>query len=86
MDSGTKRTYNFPVYGTQGGGLARDVNGIFVFVTKPECPGLDVGDEVPEHWDFIPANDLARKREMAEFLADDRGESSFLDARGHWES
>lgn len=56
-----ERVYNFPVFGTQGGGLAREVKGQYFFVTKPDCPGLDVGDEVPAEWDLIPANDLARE-------------------------
>lgn len=53
--------YRFPVYATQGGGLARFVGDTPIFVTKPDCPGLDVGDEVPEEWDFVPANKLARQ-------------------------
>jgi len=51
---------DYPVYGTQGGGLAREVNGVFVFIEKPDCPGFDVGDELPEEWDVIPANVMAR--------------------------
>lgn len=64
------RVYDFPVYGTQGGGLAREVNGTFIFVTKPDCPGLDVGDEVPREWGLVAANDLARVQDeetMAEY-------------------
>ena len=60
--------YEFPVYGTQGGGLVREVNGTFIFVTKPDCPNLDVGDEMPKQWDFQPANELARRKE-SEMLA-----------------
>ena len=56
------RDYNFPVWGTQGGGLAREANGKYIFVTKPDCPGLDVGDEVPQEWDLQPANELARNQ------------------------
>ena len=55
-----EREYNFPVFGTQGGGLVREVKGQFIFVTKPDCPGLDVGDEMPAEWDYQPANKLAR--------------------------
>jgi hypothetical protein len=54
-----ERTYQYPVWGTQGGGLAREVNGTLIFVEKPNCPDLDVGDEVPKEWDTIPANHLA---------------------------
>lgn len=52
--------YNFPVWGTQGGGLVREVGGKHFFVeAPPEFPELGVGDEMPEGWDTIPANDLA---------------------------
>ena len=53
------RVYDYPVYGTQGGGLVREVNGVYVFIEKPTCPGLDVGDKMPEEWGIIPANDHA---------------------------
>ena len=56
-----RREYGYPVYGTQGGGLVREVNGIFIFIEKPNCPGLDVGDEMPSKWDIIPANNKARR-------------------------
>jgi len=61
----TDRTYSYPVWGTQGGGLVREVNGKHIFVEKPDCPGLDVGDDMPEEWGLIPANRLAQ-REMDE--------------------
>lgn len=61
------RTYRFPVWGTQGGGLVREVHGTYVFVKKPDCPGLDVGDEMPEEWGVIPANAAARREVEAEF-------------------
>ena len=50
---------NFSVWGTQGGGLVRDVNGSFIFVENPDCPGFNVGDEMPEEWGVEPANELA---------------------------
>lgn len=53
------KQYNFPVYGTQGGGLVREVNGAFIFIEKPDCPGLDVGDVMPQEWGIVAANDLA---------------------------
>ena len=60
-----EREYNFPVFGTQGGGLVREIktgNGYtYIFVEKPDCPGLDVGDTMPEQWDIIPANRQARE-------------------------
>ena len=53
------KKYNFPVFATQGGGLARVVNNIAIFIEKPDCPGLDVGDTVPDEWDLVPINELA---------------------------
>jgi hypothetical protein len=53
------KSYEFAVYGTQGGGLARRIGDTYIFVTMPDCPGLDVGDEVPKEWDLQPANQLA---------------------------
>jgi len=58
------REYDYPVWGTQGGGLVREVGKKYIFVTKPTCPGFDVGDEMPEEWGIGPANKLARE-EMA---------------------
>ena len=55
----TQRQYGYPVWGTQGGGLVRFVRDKYIFITKPDCPGLDVGDEMPEEWDVAPANELA---------------------------
>lgn len=55
------RTYKFPVWGTQGGGLVREANGMYVFVEAPtDFPELGVGDELPEQWSLAPANELAR--------------------------
>ena len=59
--------YDFPVFGTQGGGLVREVNGKYIFVEKPQCPGLDVGDEMPDEWGIAPAN-LAASQEMEDEL------------------
>ena len=57
-----ERVYNFPVYGTQGGGLVREVApNLFEFVEKPNCPGLEVGDFMPEEWSIVPANQHARE-------------------------
>jgi len=61
-----KRNYSYPVYGTQGGGLVREVGGTFIFVTKPDCPGLDVGDEMPEEWGIVAANKLAQEETIKE--------------------
>lgn len=60
------RVYQFPVYGTQGGGLVRETGGKFIFIEKPNCPGLDVGDEMPKEWDYQPANKFARQEVVKE--------------------
>jgi hypothetical protein len=61
----TTENYKFPVYGTQGGGLARRSGVTFIFVEPPEnFPDIKAGDEVDDMWDLAPANELARK-EMA---------------------
>jgi hypothetical protein len=40
-----------PIYGTQGGGkVVQHISGRFVFIEKPDCPGLEVGDFMPEEW------------------------------------
>lgn len=52
--------YPFPVFHTQGGGLARQDGDRYIFVEAPE-PGvrLGIGDEVPEEWGLAPANNAA---------------------------
>jgi len=63
--------YPFPVWATQGGGLAREVDGKLIFITNPDCPGLDVGYDVPEEWGIEPANALARmKSDDHEYMSD----------------
>lgn len=57
------RGFNYPVWGTQGGGLVRETDGMYIFVSKPDCPGLDVGDEMPEDWSIVPANRRAMLEE-----------------------
>lgn len=57
------RKYSYPVWVTQGGGLVREVKGTYIFIEKPNCPGLDVGDEMPDEWGIISANEHAL-REM----------------------
>lgn len=56
--------YPFPVYGTQGGGLARwtddnDPNASLIFVEVPEWGEFEVGDLVPREWGYVAANRLA---------------------------
>jgi hypothetical protein len=58
--------YAFPVYGTQGGGLARKDGDKFFFVEAPdEIMNLKVGDEVPHEWGIVPANEHAHNEEYA---------------------
>tara|TARA_B100000745_G_scaffold271617_1_gene199099 strand:- start:86 stop:358 length:273 start_codon:yes stop_codon:yes gene_type:complete len=55
---------NKPVakWATQGGGLAAGGKGErLIFIEAPDCPGLDVGDPVPEEWGLIPVNDAAHE-------------------------
>ncbi len=48
-------------WATQGGGVAiEDKNGNMVFIEKPDCPGLDVGDYVPKERGLIPTNNAAQ--------------------------
>ena len=61
-----QKTYNFPVFGTQGGGLVRELktnSGYkYIFVeAPPQGMGLGIGDFMPEQWDIIPANKQARE-------------------------
>ena len=55
--------YKFPVYGTQGGGLVREMAlGLCVFIEEPVGSGLKVGDTMPQEWSVVPANELARQQ------------------------
>ena len=61
-----EKQYNFPVFATQGGGLVREIKTAegtkCIFVeAPPEGMGLGVGDFMPEEWDTIPANKMARE-------------------------
>ena len=68
-----ERAYNYSVWATQGGGLVREVNGTYIFVEKSDCPGLDVGDEMPVEWGIIPANSYARNdMDRHEWSSDDQ--------------
>jgi hypothetical protein len=70
-----EKTYNFPVFGTQGGGLVREIKTTegykYIFVEKPDCPGLDVGDFMPEQWGIIAANQQALDAIDEEQFGDD---------------
>lgn len=62
-------TYNFAVYYTQGGGLARlsGQSDTYVFVEAPSPEmGLGVGDFVPREWGLAPANLLAHEEALEE--------------------
>ncbi len=57
----------FPVYGTQGGGLARYQGDDLVWHEVPEdFPQFRIGGLVPEEWGTIPANAAAYK-EMQDY-------------------
>jgi hypothetical protein len=58
---GTPDDYPYPVWGTQGGGLVRRSGNHYIFVEKPDCHGLDVGDAMPEEWAIASANNAARE-------------------------
>lgn len=58
---------SYSVWATQGGGLVRRVNDVYIFVERPDCPGLDVGDTMPTEWGILPANNQAcMEMEVAE--------------------
>ena len=66
------RNYRSPVWGTQGGGLVRQVGDTYIFVEKPDCPGLEVGDTMPSEWSVVPANAPAQAEvREADFSHDD---------------
>lgn len=53
---------NFAVFATQGGGLARESNGTFVWYEVPEkSPEFRVGDPIPAQWGTAPANSAAHE-------------------------
>lgn len=62
---------NYSIFGTQGGGKVREIEGRYVFIeAPPKRMGLDVGDECPKEWDLIPVNQAARNSmdDMMEFF------------------
>lgn len=67
-----ERTYNFPVFGTQGGGLVREIKTAegykYIFVEKPDCPGLDIGDFMPAEWGIVAANQQAVEAVEEDYL------------------
>jgi hypothetical protein len=73
-----KEKYSFPVYATQGGGLARYVGDTCIFVeAPPDCMGLSVGDPVPREWSTCAANEAARN----EMLDEEFGGREYVDTR-----
>ncbi len=58
---------NYPVYGTQGGGLVRELRHanvfFYIFIEAPQDAslGIKVGDDMPEGWDYQPVNEAARR-------------------------
>lgn len=52
--------FNFAVFGTQDGGLVREVGGKWVFVeAPPNHSDIKCGEIMPREWGIVPANDLA---------------------------
>ena len=66
-----KEGYDYPVWGTQGGGLVKKTrSGVFVFIEAPtNVANVSVGDEMPRSWGTFPANTSARNydRDQARF-------------------
>jgi hypothetical protein len=61
----TQTEYKFPVYGTQGGGLAKFVGRTLVWVEVPAAfPHFCVGTPIPDEWDYQPANEAARNADI----------------------
>ncbi len=62
--------YPFPVFHTQGGGLAKRSDPgshSHSFVQAPDSStGLGVGDLVPAEWDLVPANEIAKNERNQE--------------------
>jgi hypothetical protein len=66
------KTYDFPVYATQGGGLARRSGDTYIFEESPPPEmGLGVGDVVPREWDLIPANSAAEEEVLSYQFGDE---------------
>jgi hypothetical protein len=86
--------YNFPVYGTQGGGLVRRSGDHYVFVEVPNWGNFNIGDTMPDEWGIASANQLALSEtdpDIDPFDDDYDGdgddynrESSIPDAGSHW--
>lgn len=71
--------YDFAVWGTQGGGVVRWINGAYVFVEAPaDFPELTVGSEMPAEWGVVAANDVAMS-EMNAAADFNRGLDEFFD-------
>jgi hypothetical protein len=56
--------YEFGVWITHGGGLARQNGSNFVFIDPPKCTDFAVGDSVPQEWDLVPQNSIAHRVSM----------------------
>lgn len=52
-------SYAFPIYTTDYGGKMKRVGSSFIFLEKPNFPGFEVDDVMPEDWQVFPANKLA---------------------------
>ena len=58
---------DFGVWATQGGGLARESAGTYVWYEVPvEFPGFSVGRAIPEEWDVVAVNRIAKEAVRAD--------------------
>ena len=68
-----------PYFVTQGGGKVVDAGGLFIFIEKPDCPGLEVGDVKPDEWDMLGPFDENGKRITDFFDPNDPGDIDWDD-------
>lgn len=78
MSQNDEKSYDFPVFGTQGGGLVREVRAAsgyeYYFVEAPkQCPMFRVGDRMPEEWGVTPANSAAELSVEEDFTLQEGG-------------
>jgi hypothetical protein len=45
------------IFSTYHNGFVRRVGDRFFFIEKPNFPGIEVGDELPDDWELVPANE-----------------------------
>ena len=72
--------YDFAVWGTQGGGLAKWDNSrvSYVFVESPDWWPNQEGKEVPKEWGIMPANEKAFRVMHDEMYNEDRSFDDYI--------